>query len=509
MNEPAAPLPPTSTSRDESLDLFDYALIRHLVGFVFRGVRRHRLLSLAVFAFILGAGAVGVLLVPRTWHSEARLLANQNEIIRALGNPRSSLQSEDPTRAARELIFAHDNLVSLIKQTSLLKSWEEHRPPVVRMKDLVMRLVSGPFTEDDRVDAMVGTIEKRLKVETDAQTVTISVDWQDAQTAYLLVETAQQNFLETRHVTEMTAISEALAILESHASQVQKAVDDSLHELERVRDERRRGGSGAAPPAPTGETSNAIGPPTVTLAPEPSPNAAPAATDQELAQLKFLLNAKKRALADLEDFRARRLSELTVQLQEFRVQYADQHPIVIDAEQRIAQMKLDSPQMSQVKGDIESLIAEYHRKGGKAADALVEPARPSARPTVRRSQQAQVALTNSELADDPLVEHSRNNLRVAAAKYEELMMRIDGARIEQDTARAAFKYRYSVVRPASVPRKPAAPNVVALFSAVAALALLLGLLTGGLRDLRSGTFVESWQVSRRLDLPVLSQVTLK
>ena len=152
MNEPAAPLPPTSMNREESLDLFDYTLIRNVIGFVFRGVRRHRLLSLAVFTFILVVGSVGVMLVPRTWHAEARLLANQNEIIRALGNPRSSLQSDDPTRAARELIFAHDNLVSLIKQTSLLKSWEAQRPPVVRVKDLVMRLVSGPITEEDRID---------------------------------------------------------------------------------------------------------------------------------------------------------------------------------------------------------------------------------------------------------------------------------------------------------------------------------------------------------------------
>jgi uncharacterized protein involved in exopolysaccharide biosynthesis len=502
----ASPTPP----RDENLDLFDYALIRNVVGFVFRGVRRHRLLSFVVFlaTFALGAGAGA--LVPRTWHAEAKLLANQNEIIRALGNPRSSLQSEDPTRAARELIFAHDNLVSLIKQTNLLKSWDEHRPPLVRVKDLVMRLVSGPISEEDRIDAMVGTLEKRLRVETDAQTVTISIDWQDPQTAYLLVETAQQNFLETRHVTEMTAISEALAILESHASQVQKSVDDALHELERVREERRKGGGVQVAPQPVGENPTVVTPPQPTPAPEPtgSPNAPPAATEQELAQLKFLLNSKRRALADLEDFRTRRLAELNVQLQEFRVQYADQHPVIIDAQQRIAQMKLDSPQMLQVKGDIEGLLAEYQRKGGTNPDALVEPARQTARTTPRRTQVAQVALSNSELSEDPLVEHSRNNLRVAAAKYEELMMRIDGARIEQDTARAAFKYRYSVVRPASVPRKPASPNTVVLLVAALAAALGLALFIGALRDVRSGAFVESWQVSRRLELPVLSQVKL-
>ncbi len=492
-------------TKEESLDLFDYALIRNIIGFVFRGVRRHRLLSLLAFVVTLGAGVAGAFLVPRTWHAEAKLLANQNEIIRALGNPRSSVRSEDPTRAARELIFAHDNLVSLIKQTNLLKAWEEHRPPVVKVKDLAMRLVSGPLTDEDRMDAMVGTLEKRLRVETDAQTVNISIDWQDAQTAYLLVETAQQNFLETRHVTEMTAISEALAILESHASQVQKAVDDALHELERVRDERRKGGApGPNVPTPIGETASpVVNPPS---APEPTPNAPPAATEQELAQLKFLLNSKKRALADLEDFRSRRLQELTAQLQEFRVQYADQHPVVIDAQQRIEQMKLDSPQMSQVKQDIEQLIAEYHRKGGKDPDALVEPSRPS-RPAPRR-QQTQAALSLSELSEDPLVEHARNNLRVAAAKYEELMMRIDGARIEQDTARAAFKYRYSVVRPASVPKKPASPNAAVLLGGAFFLSLVVALCIGAVRDVRSRTLVEAWQVSRRLEIPVLSQVKL-
>jgi uncharacterized protein involved in exopolysaccharide biosynthesis len=495
-------------AKEESLDLFDYQLIRNVIGFVFRGVRRHRLLAIAAFTVLAVVGVVASTLVPRTFHAEAKLLANQNEIIRALGNPRSSLQSDDPTRAARELIFARDNLVSLIKQTSLLKAWDEHRPPVVKVKDLAMRLVTGPLTEEDRIDAMVGTLEKRLRVDTDAQTVTISIDWQDAQTAYLLVETAQQNFLETRHVTEMTAISEALAILEGHASQVQKTVDDALRELERTREERRKGTPAAKAPAPVGETATPSADLPPSPVPEAPPHAPPAATEQELAQLKFLLNSKKRALADLEDFRTRRLQELNAQLQEFRVQYAEQHPIVIDAQQRIAQMKLDSPQMVQVKGDIDQLVAEYQRKGGRDPDSLVEPSRSNTRVVRRPQQAAQAALSLSELADDPLVEHARNNLRVAAAKYEELMMRIDGARIEQDTARAAFKYRYSVVRPASVPKKPASPNAAVLIGAAFALALFVALVIGALVDVRSRALVESWQVTRRLGLPVLSQVKL-
>ena len=489
-------------------ELFDTELIRQVVGFVFRGVRRHRSLSALTLVSVLILGVLAAVLLPRTYHAESRLLANNNDLIRALGNPRSSVPSEDPTRAARELIFAHDNLVSLIKQTNLMKSWEDTRPPLVRWKDAVVKAVVGVAPDDEKLDAMVGLLEKRLQVSTDQQTVTIAIDWHDAQMAYLLVETAQQNFLETRHVTEMTAISEALSILEMHGGQMQKMVDDALHELERVRDLRRKGTAAGQGPAPAPESGSQTFAPVPPIAERAErAEGPPSATEQELAQLKFLLNSKKRALGDLEDFRSRRVTELTAQLQEQKVQYADQHPIVLDTRQRIEALKADSPQMTQVKGDIDALEHEYRRKGGRDVDALVEPSRPRS-PMRRAPQVAQAALSNSELSDDPLVEFSRNNLRVAAAKYEELLMRIDSARIEQDTARAAFKYRYSVVRPASVPKKPLKPDVGLILALTLFAALGVALITGATRDWLSGRLVEPWQVERALELPVLSQVRL-
>lgn len=506
--------PPGSTAPDDQqqLDLFDYQHLRNVIGFIIGGVRRHKVLSLVTFATVASLGLLTAALWPRTYHAESRLLANQNQLIRALGNPRSSLPSEDPTRAAKEIIFARNNLVSLIKETNLVKSWQETRPAIVKVKDSIVRVFSGPVTDEDQVDAMAGTLEKWLRVDTDAQTVTISIDWPDAQTAYLLVETAQQNFLETRHVTEMTAISEALSILEMHAGGVQKTVEDSLHELERVREQRR---TGAASPSVLGpqETAKSLSAAANSGLPkpedEPKPNAPPSATEQELAQLKFLLNSKRRALTDLEDFRSRRVTELTAQLQEQKVQYADQHPIVRETLQRIDAMKADSPQIAQVKADISSLLQEYARKGGKDPDSLIEPRAPGTARRTGSGQTARVAntaLSNAELADDPLVEYARNNLRVAAAKYEELMMRIDGARIEQDTARAAFKYRYSVVRPASVPKKSAKPNVAVILIASFVLAFGAALLIGAARDFSRDAFVEPWQVERTLGLKVLSRL---
>ena len=85
-------------------------------------------------------------------------------------------------------------------------------------------------------------------------------------------------------------------------------------------------------------------------------------------------------------------------------------------------------------------------------------------------------------------------------------MRVDSARIEQDTTRAAFKYRYSVVRPASVPRKPVKPQPALILGITAVLAFFTAVLAGSVRDWLSGRMIEPWQVERSLELPVLSQV---
>ena len=500
---PDPELPPV-----EAGDLFDYALVRHVIGFVFRGVGRHRALAGTVFAATMVLVAGWMVVAPRTWHVEARLLASHSQVIRSLGNPRSSgTPTEDPTRAAEETVFARDNLLSLIKQTRLLEKVEASRTLAGRARDTVLGLVFGPPTPAEALETLADVLEKKLKVVTDSQTVVISIDWPEADTAFQVVETAQQNFLEARHVSEMTAIAEALSILQAHAATEQTAVTEALQELQRVREVRREGGSSLRPPVTLETTTEASATPAAAARPTPTFAAAPA-NEAELAQLKFLLHARRRALADLEDFRNRRLLELNAQLVEQRVQYADRHPTVVDATQRIAAMSEPSPQVVQVREEVAALLEEYRRKGGVSPDALVEPVtvRTSRGPRQAASPAGPARLGNLELADDPEVEFAHNALRVASANLEELNMRIDSARIEQDSARAAFKYRYSVVRPASLPRHPTAPNLQVLFLGGRGLALLLALLSGALVDWRRGVLVEQWQVERALGLGVLATV---
>ena len=75
-----------------------------------------------------------------------------------------------------------------------------------------------------------------------------------------------------------------------------------------------------------------------------------------------------------------------------------------------------------------------------------------------------------------------------------------------DTAKAAFKYRYSVIFPPQLPKAPFKPNPMTLWAAGVVAGLLFAILAAVVADLRSGRLLETWQVRRWLDLEVLAEV---
>ena len=91
-------------------------------------------------------------------------------------------------------------------------------------------------------------------------------------------------------------------------------------------------------------------------------------------------------------------------------------------------------------------------------------------------------------------------------KYDSLLDRINSARIELDTARAAFKYRYSIIRPPQLPKRPTKPKIPLVVAAGVMAAMGLAVIAAALSDLRSGRILEPWQVDRALGLEVLGQV---
>jgi uncharacterized protein involved in exopolysaccharide biosynthesis len=485
-------------------NLLDFELIRHYVGFAFGAVRRWRGLAVSLFLAIFGVTLLGLYVMPKTYHVETKLLTQQ---IKALSLPGAG--EEAPTRVAADTIMRRDNLVAIIHQVDLPNQWYKRRAPLPHLRDIVYRALTKPETEAQMIDWLADVLEKRMVVTTNDFTVNIAIDWPDPAMALLLVDTAEQNYLEARRATEVTAIAEELVILQKHASAQREEIDSAVDAIEKLRAERTAAAAATAtipiePAAPPKRSA-----PGVIVAAVQHHSAEP---DPELTQLKVMIEAKQRAITDLEDFRRRRLSELNATLAEKLPTYTENHPVIIDLRQTLAALSSESPQVQALRADVAHLQAEFAEKRAKAeAESRTVPLIMSAggtSPSIPPPLPGSIIRIERETSDDrdPAMVYAKTQLSDAMSKYSQLRSQIETSQIASDTAEAAFKYRYSVVDPAAYPKKPSKPNAPLIALAGLIGALVVAMFATAAADIRKGLFVVRGQVVRALDLPILTEM---
>ncbi len=464
-------------------DLFDRERIREYLAFLIGAVRRRRRLVAGVFSSIVALATAALAALPATYHVEARLLVQRNAALTTRGDG----PDVAPTRGAVETIRRRENLVALVEATDLLHHWDEHRAIAQRMVDAI------PLREDDeqeRLDSKVERLEKRLNVTVGDGTVTIAIDWPDAHMARQLVEVTQNNFLEARRAQEVTALADSLAILRSHADGLQRDVDDAVTALDDLRAGRHKpAAEGAA--ATTGASDPHL--------------LAESKLDAE--QVQIALVAKQRALDDLETFRRHRLSELQARLAEQRATYTDQHPTIGDLRRTIGELSVPAPQIESLREEVASLRAEERRiravAGGAPGARLGSSV--AALPGQPRSE---ILVLDQGLREDrePAVVYARGRLRDAMDKYSALREKVEAAQIDLETAQVAFKYRYSVLAPAKLPKTPVKPSVPLMLVAAILAGGLAAVLLAVVVDVHAGRIEERWQIERLLDRPVLGEI---
>jgi uncharacterized protein involved in exopolysaccharide biosynthesis len=487
---------PMSEREADNANVVDFRSLTERLGFLMKTVRRHKLLATTVFMFVVAGAGLGLAVLPKTYRVESRLLIRNDALLPSVAEPGRGLADAEssPLRSARDMITARDSLVALIRRTDLLNQWSRSRAPVLRVKDLLFGKVYGPVSEQDRLEGFVNLLRRRLVVWDDASgrpndgTVTITVEWPDAQMAFRLVEAAQQGFIEARHIADMSAIAEASSILETHAATWRAEALEAEDGLRKVRVSRRSPGPSTVAAVP--------------LAPRvvPRPREAP---DPEAERLTVLLAAKQRVITDLEDLRRRNLADLQRRLAEQRAIYTDRHPYVVSIQQSIDALSQESPQLTTLRQEAKDLEAELTKHSPKVVDSRPElPALPQ-QPILRAEPPHRAEL------EDPEVDAARARLKFALDKYQGLRARADNVDLELEARRAAFKYRYTVIVPAELPRGPIRPKVALVAAGAIIAGLALGVLAAVLADLRTGRILETWQVERALKLPVISEVRVR
>jgi uncharacterized protein involved in exopolysaccharide biosynthesis len=347
-----------------------------------------------------------------------------------------------------------------------------------RLRMATSRLTDTQSTSDP-LDDLVIVLDRRLKVEAGEVTIAIEIDWPNPQQAYRIVEGALQNFLEARHVQEVTAMDETISILQARGAVLRD-------ELNRVVEETRRAALQDASRSPRLQV------------PMPSAPLAPQTQSEELTRLKSLLDSKERAISDVEDFRRRRLADLQAQYDARRAVYSEMHPEVITLRQDIASLTRDSAQISALREEERKLRQEYQARLER--EPALRPASPSSSPVIiprAPGEGVNAAVEQSE------------RVREARFRYQQVMESVNAAQLELDTARAAFKHRYKIIWPPQVPKKPVSPNALKIFGLGGLASLLLALAAAAAADWRAGRVLERWQVERGLGLPLLADVTRK
>jgi uncharacterized protein involved in exopolysaccharide biosynthesis len=482
-----------SDGEDEGGGL-DLEKISGYARFVLGSLKRRKALFALTFAAVVGLSYLVYWIMPRSYHVETQLLAQKNLVIGQLAAGRA-VSDWSPTRAAAEMVLRRDNLVALVQSANLLGTWDQSRSRASQAKAwLRAKLGGAPLAEEDKLEIIVGTLETALKVETKTDyqgegTVNIAGDWPDAKTAYRLVTAAQQSFTDARQLLETSSISDAMAILFARATSMRKEIDVTMAAIEERKLQQRGGvvrrrGGGLRLPRGLGEP-------------------ALSATEREnLQQIQALWDAKKAAIKDLDDTRRHRLNELQTKLLELRATYAESHPSIVDLTQTIETLKEDSPQVAQLRKEEAALHAQYLARLPKASDA---PSAETAIKPITHDTAVQATLEPASDDDNELT-FAKSQLRQQAEQYDRVLDRIEGARMELETARAASKYRYVVLHPAQVPRDPLKPKASKIIGGGVAVALLLAILAALLADLRSGRAYAPWQLEHALRLPVLAEI---
>jgi uncharacterized protein involved in exopolysaccharide biosynthesis len=497
-----------SASDEGEEEGFDFGLQKERVGFVLHAARRRPKLAILTFVVVAALGLTVSATMPRVYNSQVKLLAQADLVVPALTNRAVPREAENPTRNVADQIMRRDNIVGLVKEANLVERYYATRPLPLRLKD---KLLAGKMSLDDKQRVLVGTLEKKLSVTVQDNNVTLGVDWSDPQLAYDLVTLVQKNFLEARYDDEVAMVSDAITFLQEREKARAHDLDVALDEYQQKRNEyeQKRNESLASSSGPTRGGSPVV----------PSPGAlrgrampSPAAVSAD-PDLTTGLEDARRQIRALEDERQRELDTLRSQLAQAQLTLTPQHPTVIALQRKIDTLSAPDPQIAQLKAGERALLAQMAPRTPVAPSLTPPRAGTASDPSsssdpVAAPSSLPIPLPAGEWGDDALSQLVRSKLEGAIRGYQDAVERLDVANTELEIVRNAFKYRYSVITPAEVPRDPKKSTTTLVGVGSVLGGLLLGLLLAAGADAWSGRVLEEWQVPRRLKLEILGEFHL-
>jgi uncharacterized protein involved in exopolysaccharide biosynthesis len=413
---------------------------RGIAALVGRALRRHWGAILALTLVFTGVGVAAAHYLPRTYVGETRLLARRGtSVMAAVTDPRRSIVPgfDQPAQAAVELALSRQALEQIVREGDLVAHFKAHRPPLLALVDRLRTALKGPMAPDDELDAVIGLVQARLRVSVAEDVVRMRVEWTDAEGVERVLTQAVQAYLTERQRLDIESLEVSHAILERAVAAMRGEVGTQVTAFQRAR--ARVLGANAA----------AI-------------RSGPVAS-QTVGQLRDRLLERRAYREELERQRRQRLAALEVQLAQQAETLGPQHPDRIATERALDGLASEDDALRRARSE-EGAALDAYVAGGGSLDVFGESA----------TDETPLDPAAARPDDDPTVIAARAELRIRVDGYQDLTMRLENARLELETARAAMPFRYLLTQPPERPRKPVAPAVPLIVAG----ALLAGLSSG-------------------------------
>lgn len=449
-----------------------------LLGFIGRAVRRRWFLALACLLATVALAVAATLVLPRTYRVDTRILTHPSYLIPNLTGTRSAVpvEAQRMTRGAIELIKSRETRVGIIKELNLIERWRETRSPIGKLLDSVRIGLLGEPPPEEMLEAMLNTLDNKLWVEVDGEVLIISALWHDPQTALDIVKSAQAQFLAMRRDREQDEIKETIALLEGNVKAERPALEKAARELEQVAKRARRSSQRVIVSSP---------------GPSPEPRGGAGGGDQDLERQ---LNEKRAQVERIEGDYRRRVQSARARLDELRTSLGPRHP---DVQAALRELEAQSRPPDELSG-LKAEVAQLGRQASHGASR--------GDPSPRIPEVVEQLLPTANQGVDPELERQLHSYRQVETSFNDLVDRLEAARLELEAATVAFDYRYVVTLPPVLPRKPVKPQAVKILVSAVAVGIFLGLFFAILADLRTGRIIEPWQVDKIIGVRVLGEL---
>ncbi len=464
--------------------LLDPKGIALLIGFIGRAVMRRKLVAVTTFLATVTLTVFAALWMPRTYRVEARVLTTSTDL-EEIVNPTRYQSNEALTKNVVERFLSRENMLGVVKDADLATAWDAQRGAVGHAKDSVRELLFGVPTQKDKDEALYEIVKKKVFIFVEGDIVVFRVEWTDPQTTLTLAQVCEKRFLAMQKEKELSQKRESVAILERNVGTAKQDLDASYAALEKalqgkggsaaqlraVRQRRTSAGSGG-----DGEQKN----------------------QAEIGRLRDVRDEKKAIISDVEKVHRATVVQAQGALVRLRESLGPDHPDLQQAARTVGEESRPPTELLKLKSEVAQLDAQIDKlssRGDKPKEAKTIVEDVIAAPEGPK-----------DIKDDPEVERLMATIGLQENTHYDLLDRMGDAKMEIQTAEAAFAYRYISVYPPLMPKKPVSPNVPGLVFGGMLAALVLAFFLSVAADVLSMRVMETWQIERFLGLPVLGEI---